>query len=94
MALAISSLAMTTSSAHAQMAANPPAVAERVRQTGAVINPPETAKVYAPLHSEPTTDSPDLIRDVAYGTDRRVAIGFDERIPEHFKRNLRKSKGQ
>jgi triacylglycerol lipase len=58
----------------------PPDIAEKVAALGAVINPPETAKLYAPLQEKEPYRGIKVTRDVKYGPDERHAL--DLFVPE------------
>ncbi len=55
------------SGAHAM----PPDIATALRAIGPVINPPETAKLYAPLQPREPYKDAEVTRDVSYGPDAR-----------------------
>jgi triacylglycerol lipase len=63
--------------ASAQM---PPDIAEKVAALGAVINPPETGKLYAPLQEKEPYQGIKVTRDLRYGPDERNAL--DLFVPE------------
>lgn len=61
-------------SAHAQSAGMSSDIEWKLAELGAVINPPETAKLYAPLQeTEPYKDIK-VTRDLKYGPDERHAL--------------------
>jgi acetyl esterase/lipase len=68
-ALALISCLALGSAATAQTSAVPPEVEQRVRELGPVINPPETAKLYAPLQEKEPYAGVKVTRDVKYGPD-------------------------
>ena len=56
----------------------PPDVAEKIRAIGAVIDPPATAAVYAPLHEKEPYAGVKVTRDVKYGPDARHVLDIFE----------------
>jgi triacylglycerol lipase len=55
--------------AAAQTAGPPAEVWEKVSKLGPVINPPETAKIYAPLHEKEPYQGIKVVRDIKFGAD-------------------------
>jgi len=70
-ATALGAAALSVVAACSSMSGMPPDVAEGVRRIGPVINPPETAKLYAPLQPAMKPGEANVSRDVAYGPDVR-----------------------
>jgi acetyl esterase/lipase len=70
-AAVLSAAALSVLAGCSSMPGNPPEVAEGVRRIGPVINPPETAKLYAPLQPALKAGEANVSRDVAYGPDER-----------------------
>ena len=58
----------------AQTIGMPPHVEQQVRAWGRVINPPDAAKLYAPLHEKEPYAGVIITRDVTYGPDTRHAL--------------------
>src|SRR5262245_23361905 len=57
--------------AQAQM---PPDIAEKVAALGRVVDPENTAKIYAPLQEKEPYAGIKVVRDVAYGTHPRHVV--------------------
>src|SRR5690606_11801781 len=49
-------------------------IAKKIAGIGPVINPPATAKIYAPLHKKEPYAGVKVSRDIAYGTDERQLL--------------------
>ncbi|HEX6000541.1 MAG TPA: alpha/beta hydrolase [Hyphomicrobiaceae bacterium] len=74
-------LALTTVPGAAQTPGGMPSDIEwKLAKLGAVINPPETAKLYAPLQQKEPYPGVNVTRDVAYGSDARHRL--DLFVPE------------
>lgn len=56
----------------------PPAIEERLREIGRVVDPPRTAEIYAPRARKEPYAGIKVIRDVAYGTDARHRLDVFE----------------
>lgn len=69
--LVIASLAMLTTASGTSLAQVPPDIAAGIRKLGQVSDPPNTAKLYAPLFAEQKEPYPNVkvVRDIAYGSD-------------------------
>ncbi|MEX0590578.1 MAG: alpha/beta hydrolase, partial [Xanthobacteraceae bacterium] len=52
----------------------PADVAGKIRAIGAVIDPPATAAIYAPLHEREPYAGVKIVRDAKYGADERQAL--------------------
>ena len=59
---------------HAQESGMPSEIEWKLAELGAVINPPETAKLYAPLQETEPYQGIKVTRDLKYGTDERHAL--------------------
>jgi triacylglycerol lipase len=71
-------LAMTVMPTAAQTSGMPAEIAARVAAIGPVINPPETAKLYAPLQEKEPYRAIKVTRDVKYGQhDRNLLDVFE-----------------
>jgi triacylglycerol lipase len=64
----------------AQTSGMPSDIEWKLADLGAVINPPETAKLYAPLHETEPYQGIKVTRDLKYGVDDRHAL--DVFVPE------------
>ena len=62
--------------AHAQM---PPDIAEKIAAMGRVVDPENTAKIYAPLQEKEPYAGVKVMRDVKYGEDARNVIDVLDR---------------
>lgn len=60
--------------ASAQSGAMPPDIEKKLAELGAVINPPETAKLYTALQEKEPYQGIKVTRDLKYGTDERHAL--------------------
>ena len=56
----------------------PADIAKKIRAIGAVIDPPATAAVYAPLHAKEPYPGVKVMRDVKYGPDPRHVLDIFE----------------
>src|SRR5687767_13566304 len=56
----------------------PADIAKKIRKIGAVIDPPSTAAVYAPLHAKEPYAGVKVTRDVKYGPDPRHILDIFE----------------
>src|SRR5258707_9484201 len=67
----IAAMAVLTSASGASLAQVPPDIAAGLRKLGQVSDPPNTAKLYAPLFAEQKEPYPNVTvaRDIAYGPD-------------------------
>jgi triacylglycerol lipase len=77
---AIALVALMTVPGAAQSGGMPSDIASKLAELGAVVNPPETAKLYAPLQPKEPYAGVKVMRDVKYGTDRRHLL--DVFVPE------------
>src|SRR5262249_27162836 len=59
--------------AHAQM---PPDIAEKIAAMGRVVDPENTAKIYAPLQEKEPYAGAKVMRDVKYGGDARHVVAI------------------
>ena len=66
--------------ARAQTSGMPSEIEWKLAEFGAVINPPETAKLYAPLQEKEPYQGIKVVRDIKYGPDDRNAL--DVFVPE------------
>jgi len=66
--------------ASAQTGGMPSEIERKLAELGAVINPPETAKLYAPLQEKEPYQGIKVVRDIKYGPDDRNAL--DVFVPE------------
>jgi triacylglycerol lipase len=73
--------------ARSQSSGMPSDIEWKLGEMGAVINPPETAKLYAPLQEKEPYAGIKVERDLKYGTDERQAL--DVFAPEEALRNPR-----
>jgi acetyl esterase/lipase len=62
------------SGAPAQTTGMPSEIGWKIAELGAVINPPETAKLYAPLQEKEPYQGIKVTRDLKYGSDERHAL--------------------
>jgi acetyl esterase/lipase len=62
------------SGAPAQTTGMPSEIGWKIAELGAVINPPETAKLYAPLQEKEPYQGIKVTRDLKYGPDERHAL--------------------
>ncbi len=62
------------SGSHAQTTGMPAEIEKKLAELGPVINPPETAKLYAPLQEKEPYQGIKVTRDLKYGTDDRQAL--------------------
>ncbi len=69
------------SPAQAQAGGMPTDIEAKLAELGAVINPPETAKLYAPLQEKEPYAGIKVTRDLKYGTDERHALDVFEPDP-------------
>ena len=60
--------------AHAQASGMPAEIEAKLAELGAVINPPETAKLYTALQETEPYQGVKVTRDLKYGTDERNAL--------------------
>jgi triacylglycerol lipase len=72
--LSLALLTLSPPSGQAQTGGMPAPVEQRLRDMGRVINPPETAKLYSPLHKKEPHGGVKIIRDIKYGADERQAL--------------------
>lgn len=63
-----------TRSASAQPGGMPAEIEKKLQELGAVINPPETAKLYGQLQEKEPYQGIKVARDLKYGTDDRQAL--------------------
>lgn len=73
-------LSLAAAPAAAQTSGMPAEIEAKVAALGAVINPPETAKLYAPLQEKEPYQGVKVTRDIKYGSDERHAL--DLFVPE------------
>jgi acetyl esterase/lipase len=73
-------LALIGVPAAAQTSGMPADIEAKVAALGAVINPPETGKLYAPLQEKEPYKAVKVTRDIKYGADARHAL--DLFVPE------------
>lgn len=73
-------VALTGAPAFAQTSGMPSEIEWKLAELGAVINPPETAKLYAPLQEKEPYQGVKVERDIKYGPDARNAL--DLFVPE------------
>jgi acetyl esterase/lipase len=59
---------------HAQQSGMPAEIETKLAELGAVINPPETAKLYTALQEKEPYQGVKITRDLKYGTDERHAL--------------------
>jgi acetyl esterase/lipase len=59
---------------HAQQSGMPAEIESKLAELGAVINPPETAKLYTALQEKEPYQGVKITRDLKYGTDERHAL--------------------
>lgn len=74
-------LLLVSASSPAQMSANPPEVAEKIRAMGAKLNPEiigATNKLYGPLLAAAPKSGVSLVKDVKYGPDERNVMDVYE----------------
>lgn len=67
-------LVLAGAPAAAQAAGMPAEIEAKVAALGVVINPPETAKIYAPLQEKEPYQGVKVTRDIKYGPDERHAL--------------------
>jgi triacylglycerol lipase len=60
--------------AHAQPSGMPPEIEKALTEIGSAVNPPETAKLYAPLQLKEPYQGIKVTRDIKYGPDERHAL--------------------
>src|SRR5438874_5059056 len=60
--------------AHAQAGGMPSEIEGKLTELGAVVNVPDTAKLYAPLQETEPYQGVKVTRDLKYGTDERQAL--------------------
>lgn len=73
-------LALMAAPGAAQTGGMPGAIERKLAELGAVINPPETAKLYGPLQPKEPYAGVKVTRDIKYGTDERHLL--DVFVPE------------
>jgi len=73
-AVFVSAVLLVSSMAHAQPGGMPSDIEWKVAEQGAVINPAETAKLYAPLQETEPYQGIKVERDLQYGPDPRHAL--------------------
>jgi triacylglycerol lipase len=66
--LAIAALMLGSLGAAPALAQMPPDIAAKVKALGRVVDPPDTAKIYAPLQPKPPYEGVSITRDIAYGS--------------------------
>jgi triacylglycerol lipase len=72
--LAASLLCLSQNWAHTQPTGIPEEIGKKLAELGPVINPPETAKLYAPLQEKEPYQGLKVTRDLKYGADERHAL--------------------
>jgi acetyl esterase/lipase len=72
--LGLALLTLSTHSGETQTGGMPAQVERKLREMGRVINPPETAKLYSPLHQKEPYAGVKIARDIRYGPDERQAL--------------------
>jgi triacylglycerol lipase len=73
-------LALMAAPCAAQTGGMPSAIERKLAELGAVINPPETAKLYGPLQPKEPYAGVKVTRDIKYGADERHLL--DVFVPE------------
>jgi triacylglycerol lipase len=73
-------LALAAVPAAAQTGGMPSEIEQKLAALGAVVNPPETAKLYAPLQEKEPYQGVKVTRDLKYGADERHLL--DVFVPE------------
>jgi acetyl esterase/lipase len=73
-------LALTAAPGAAQTGGMPGDIERKLSELGAVINPPETAKLYGPLQPKEPYQGIKVARDLKFGTDERHQL--DVFVPE------------
>jgi acetyl esterase/lipase len=72
--LGLALLTLSTHSGETQSGGMPVQVEQKLGEMGRVINPPETAKLYSPLHEKEPYAGVKIARDIKYGPDERQAL--------------------
>ena len=78
--LGVALLTLGTHSGETQTGGMPAQVEQKLREMGRMIDPPETAKLYGPLHEKEPYAGVKIARDIKYGPDERQAL--DVFMPE------------
>ena len=78
--LGLAVLTLSTHSGETQTGGMPAQVEQKLREMGRVVNPPETTKLYSPLHQKEPYAGVRIVRDIRYGPDERQAL--DVFVPE------------
>lgn len=72
--LGLALLTLSPHSVETQTGGMPAELEQKLREMGRVINPPETAKLYSPLHQKEPYPGVKIVRDSKYGLDPRQAL--------------------